>query len=210
MAPPTAPAPQAILNQEGRAASEQVLKNADHTQPATVNQIQPSTHDNNDPPNTTQPAPRVPRQSDPTIKELIHEHRATTERLRAQAMDIQRYTEGIEEAMGRGMRQQDARIPYLITRVVIDKDRQALRSLEASLGRTLHSLWKLHRELHLQASGTDNHGMYELLEGFVAALAKSRGADREAWGVDGKELGAMLDQMKADIEWWDAPDDDDE
>lgn len=71
----------------------------------------------------------------------------------------------------------------------------------------MHSLWKLSREIKA-ATKTGNeqntdHDMYELLEGFVKALGKARGADRETWGEEGKELGEVLDRIKADMEWWD-------
>lgn len=166
---------------------------------------------------------------EPTYKEMVQEHRATTERLQDLAMGVEKYAKRVQEQV-QTLQARDARVAYLITRVVVDKDRAMLvccftftmtrtdgfadrvggcfkRSAETELKRTVHSLWKLSREIKA-ATKTGNeqntdHDMYELLEGFVKALGKARGADRETWGEEGKELGEVLDRIKADMEWWD-------
>ncbi|KKY23626.1 hypothetical protein UCDDS831_g02847 [Diplodia seriata] len=92
------------------------------------------------------------------------------------------------------------------------KDRR-MNELETSIERTRHSMWKLSAHVRLlsdkiQKSDDDGkvvnieHDMYELLEGFINALTAKRGPDLAKWGKDGQELGAMLDDFKADMEWW--------
>ncbi|KAK0660924.1 Fanconi-associated nuclease 1-like protein [Lasiodiplodia hormozganensis] len=87
------------------------------------------------------------------------------------------------------------------------------KKIESELQRTQHSMWKLSREMRLismkHSEGEDiEHEMYEMLEGFVMALTSSRGEDRTKWGEDGVELGEILDEIKADMEWWDDGKDD--
>lgn len=87
------------------------------------------------------------------------------------------------------------------------------KKVESELQRTQHSMWKLSREMRListkHGEGEDiEHEMYEMLEGFIMALTSSRGEDRTKWGEDGVELGQILDEIKADMEWWDDGKDD--
>ncbi|GME22470.1 VRR-NUC domain-containing protein [Neofusicoccum parvum] len=148
---------------------------------------------------------RIPNH--PTLTELVAKHQAVTRDLHQLAADMDKHATRITARMGALARPEDRRVAYLMARVIIGKDAQVLATAERELQRTAHSLRKLSAELGLavrpENAGGVEHDMYELLEGFVGALARSRGADRAAWGEEGRELGAMLDRVKADMEWWD-------
>ncbi|KAL1631360.1 hypothetical protein SLS54_000119 [Diplodia seriata] len=110
------------------------------------------------------------------------------------------------------LKAKDRRMVWLMMKVILGKDEEVLSELETSIERTRHSMWKLSAHVRLLSDKLQNsddgkvvnieHDMYELLEGFINALTAKRGPDLAKWGKDGQELGAMLDDFKADMEWW--------